>query len=148
MRTVLCAFLLFAACFAQTDLTVGEQADDTPQQTATDDNWQPDQQQEQNGTQRSVLQPKPAGQLIKPKDLYDKTGYWHPFLRMPNYVLMDQKAIWTSPFHTSKKDAKYWVIWGGVVGTLIATDKHIENAAPNNSTLRAIGTDASYLGQA
>ena len=48
---------------------------------------------------------------------------------MPKYVLMDQRAIWTSPFHTSKKNVKYWVIWGGVVGGLIAADKHIENAA-------------------
>ena len=148
MRTVLCSFLLSAACFAQMDVPAGAEADDTPQQAATDQNKKLDQQQPQNGTKRSVLQPKPAGQLIKPKDLYDKTGYWHPFLRMPKYVLMDQKAIWTSPFHTSKKDAKYWVIWGGVVGGLIVADKHIENAAPNNSTLRRIGTDASYLGQA
>src|SRR5215831_10154508 len=52
-----------------------------------------------------------------------------PLRGMPKYVLMDQRAIWTSPFHTSKKNVKYWVIWGGVVGGLIAADKHIENAA-------------------
>src|SRR5215831_20226974 len=46
---------------------------------------------------RSVLKPKPAGEAIKPKDYSDASGYWHPFSRMPKYVLMDQKAIWTSP---------------------------------------------------
>jgi hypothetical protein len=138
MRELLCGFLLCAACFAQTDVPAGAAGDDTPQQATTDQNKKPDQQQPQNGTEGSVLQPKPAGPLIKSKDLYDKTGYLHPFVRMPKYVLMDQKAIWTSPFHTSKKDVKYWVTWGGVVGGLIAADKHIENAAPNNSTLRTI----------
>jgi membrane-associated phospholipid phosphatase len=149
MRALLCSCLLGAACFAQTDAPASAGTDDTRQQIAKDQNQQPDPQQPPpNGAGRSVLQPKPAPSLIKPNDLYDQTGYWGPFARMPKYVLMDQKAIWTSPFHTSKKNVKYWVIWGSVIGGLIAADKHIESAAPNNSTLRNIGTDASYFGQA
>ena len=149
MRAVLSSWLLWGACFAPTDVPARAATGDPSQQIAKDENQQPDQQQPpQNDAGRSVLQPKPAGPLIKPKDLYDNSGYWRPFLRMPGYVLMDQKAIWTSPFHASKKDVKYWVIWGSVIGGLIAADKHIESAAPNNSTLRNIGTDASYFGQA
>lgn len=149
MRAVLRSCLLCAACFAPTLVHAGTGTDDTAQQIAQDQNNQPDQQQpRQDEAGRSVLQPTPAPPVIQPKDLYQNTGYWRPFARMPKYVLMDQKAIWTSPFHTSKKDVKYWVIWGGVIGGLIAADKHIENAAPNNSTLRTIGTDASYFGQA
>ena len=52
---------------------------------------------------RSVVKPAPGGEVIKPKDLYEGTGYFHPFVRMPTYIWQDQKAIWTSPFHTSKR---------------------------------------------
>lgn len=96
----------------------------------------------------SVIQPKPGGEAIKPKDLYDRTGYFHPFARMPKYVWQDQKAAWTSPFHTSKKDIKYWAIFGGATGALIATDKYISKNAPSNPTLSTLGNDVSYLGEA
>ncbi len=97
---------------------------------------------------RSVLGVTPGTQAIKEKDLYEQSGYFHPFTRMPKFVLVDQKRIWTSPFHTSRNDIKWWIIFGGATAALIAADKHIENAAPNNSTLVHLGNDASYLGTA
>jgi undecaprenyl-diphosphatase len=93
-----------------------------------------------------VLTVKPGEEAIKDKDLYEKTGYWHPFVRMPRYFLEDQKTIWTSPFHTSKKDIKWWLIFGGSTAALIAADRHIEKSAPDTSTLVRAGTDASDLG--
>jgi membrane-associated phospholipid phosphatase len=95
---------------------------------------------------QSVLQVKPGTEALKEKDFYKESGYLHPFRRMPRFVLIDQKRIWTSPFHTSKKDATWWAIFGGAAAGLIAADQHIQSAAPNNSTLMRIGTDASYLG--
>ncbi len=103
----------------------------------------PDQQ-----TGKSVLKPEPGGEVIKPTDLYDGTGYFHPFIRMPGYIWKDQKAIWTSPFHTKKKDIKWWVIFGGATGALIATDKYVSKNAPDTPTLRTLGNDVSYLGEA
>ena len=55
---------------------------------------------------------KPGPEVIKNKDLWERTGYFHPFVRMPRYILDDQKSIWTSPFHTAKSDLKYWAIFG------------------------------------
>ncbi len=62
----------------------------------------------QNGdAQRSTIEVKPGAPVIKQKDIWDETGYLHPFTRMPRYILQDPvKAIWTSPFHTAKKDVK------------------------------------------
>ena len=97
---------------------------------------------------RSVLKPKPGQEAIKPKDYHDSTGYFHPFTRMGRFALYDQKAIWTSPFHTAKRDTKWWLIFGGATGALIATDKYVSKNAPNTSTLRTLGTDVSYLGDA
>jgi membrane-associated phospholipid phosphatase len=97
--------------------------------------------------QQSVLSVKPGEEAVKNTDLYQKTGYWHPFTRMPRFILRDQKSIWTSPFHSTKQDAKWWVIFGGATGALIATDKYVSKSLPTHSTLTTVGIDASYLGQ-
>jgi membrane-associated phospholipid phosphatase len=96
----------------------------------------------------SVLGVKPGTEAIKDKDLFENTGYLHPFTRMPKFVLTDQKRIWTSPFHTRKEEIKWWVIFGGATAGLIAADQHIAKAAPHPSTLVHLGNDVSYLGTA
>jgi len=96
---------------------------------------------------RSVIMPKPGGETIKPKDYHDATGYWHPFGRMGRYFVQDQKGIWTSPFHTSKRDAKFWVIFGAATGGLIAADKYVSHNAPKTPWLQTLGDDTSYLGE-
>jgi membrane-associated phospholipid phosphatase len=95
----------------------------------------------------SALGVKPGTEALKNKDLYEGTGYLHPFRRMSKFVLTDQKRIWTSPFHTKKSDAKYWAIFGGATAALIATDKYVSHAAPNPSWLEHLGDDVSYLGE-
>jgi membrane-associated phospholipid phosphatase len=97
---------------------------------------------------RSTIAVKPGGEAIKNKDLWEATGIFHPFVRMPKYILQDQKAIWTSPFHTKKEDVKWWLILGTATGTLIALDKHIQKTAPDTPTLRTVGADTSNLGAA
>jgi membrane-associated phospholipid phosphatase len=96
----------------------------------------------------SAIEVKPGQPVIKEKDLWNESGYLHPFVRMPKYIWQDQKAIWTSPFHTTKEDAKWWAIFGAATGVLIATDKHSVNAFPNSSTQVSVSTWASRLGSA
>jgi membrane-associated phospholipid phosphatase len=96
----------------------------------------------------STLEVTPGPPVIKEKDFWNETGYWHPFIRLPKYVLQDQKAIWTSPFHTTKEDAKWWAIFGIGTGILIATDKHTVNQFPNSSTQVSVSTWGSRFGAA
>jgi membrane-associated phospholipid phosphatase len=96
--------------------------------------------------QTSTLEVKPGPPVIKPKDFHDATGYLHPFVRMPKYVLEDQKAIWTSPFHTAKADVKWWAIFGGATAALIATDQWTVKQLPNSRTQVSISTWGSRLG--
>ncbi len=96
----------------------------------------------------STLEVKPGPEVIKDKDLWNETGYLHPFLRMPKYVVQDQKAIWTSPFHTAKQDAKWWAIFGVATGVLIATDKTTVKQFPNSSTQVSVSTWGSRFGSA
>jgi hypothetical protein len=39
-------------------------------------------------------------------------------------LLLDQKEIWTSPFHMHKKNAKWWIGFGAVTAVLVAADHH------------------------
>jgi membrane-associated phospholipid phosphatase len=96
--------------------------------------------------QDSTLGVQPGPPVIKQKDLYDATGYLHPFVRMPKYVLQDQKAIWASPFHTARGNVKWWAIFGGATAALIATDQWTVKQLPNSRTQVSVSTWASRLG--
>src|SRR4051794_27233001 len=95
---------------------------------------------------RSVLDVKPGEKAIKNKDLWEETGMFHPFLRMPRFIIHDQVKIWTSPFHTSKSDVKWWAIFGGATGVLIATDQYTAKHLPNTNGQRRLGTYTSHIG--
>ena len=98
--------------------------------------------------QDSTVEVKPGPPVIKQKDIWNETGFFHPFVRMPKYILKDQKAIWTSPFHTVKKDAKWWLIFGAATATLVATDQYAVKQLPNSSSQVSVGTWASRFGSA
>ena len=137
MKVAVCVFVCFAA-FGQS---------------------QPASPPASSGASRSAVPSKPAKssgvlgirkgeEAIKDKDFYDATGYFHPFRRMPRFVWEDQKAIWTSPFHTSKSNAKWWGIFVPLTAALIATDQYTATAAPNTQRLVTLGDAASQLGAA
>jgi membrane-associated phospholipid phosphatase len=91
---------------------------------------------------------QPGSEVIKDKDLWEKTGWFHPFRRMPGYVVDDQKAIWTSPAHTAKSDIKWWAIFGGTTAALIATDHWTIKQLPNNNAQVSVSTWGSRFGSA
>lgn len=133
MKILLCVMFLLPA-FAQDETPPGAEP-------APVDRDHPPANAVGQSRDRSVLQPKPGSEAIKPKDYSDQTGYWHPFARMGRYVLSDQKVIWTSPFHTSRKDAQWWLIFGGATGALIATDKYVSKNAPSAPWIGHLGDD-------
>ena len=95
-----------------------------------------------------LIEVKPGPEVIKNKDISDDTGIVHPFKRMPRYILHDQKAIWTSPFHTAKSDIKWWAIFGGVTAAAIATDHWAVRQLPNSSSQVSVSNWASRAGSA
>ena len=99
-----------------------------------------------NQAHRSAVEVKPGPPVIKRKDLWDASGYVHPFVRMPRYIWQDQKAIWSSPFHTAKSDVKWWAGFGGLTTALIATDRWSVKQLPNSSSQVSVSTWASRFG--
>ena len=104
--------------------------------------------QPSGGENRSTVAVQPGPPVIKPKDLYEGTGFFHPFVRMPKYILQDQKAIWTSPAHTAKSDVKFWAIFGAATGALVATDRWTVNQLPNSHSQVTVSTWGSRFGAA
>lgn len=98
--------------------------------------------------QRSAIEVKPGPAVIKQKDLWERTGYFHPFIRMPKYILQDQKAIWTSPVHTAKSDVKYWALFGAATAAFVATDRWSVKQLPNSPTQVSVSTWGSRFGSA
>ena len=47
-------------------------------------------------------------------------------------IVLDQKAIFTSPFHANRHNALEWLVPLGVTGALIASDRHIADAFENS----------------
>jgi len=95
----------------------------------------------------STLVVQPGSPTIKTKDLiYEKKVT--PWKRIPRYVLQDQKAIWTSPFHTNKANAKWWAIFGGTGAALIASDRWTSKQLPNTDSQIAVSRWTSRLGAA
>ena len=54
-------------------------------------------------------------------------------------IWLDQKDIWTSPFHMKKSDAKWWLGFGAVTGALIATDHESSKLFENSQGQDCVG---------
>jgi membrane-associated phospholipid phosphatase len=61
-------------------------------------------------------------------------------------TLLDQKEIWTSPFHMNAADAKWWIGFGAVTVALIATDHRTSTVFENSSGQVAWGNNLSTIG--
>lgn len=61
-------------------------------------------------------------------------------------IWMDQKQIWTSPFHMHEKQAFWWVSFGAVTAALIATDRSTSKTFENSSGQVRWGNRLSNIG--
>lgn len=68
--------------------------------------------------------------------------------KLTRNILLDQKEIWTSPFHMHKKDSKWWLGFGAVTAALIATDHKSSRLLENSPGQVAWGNGVSRIGAA
>jgi hypothetical protein len=61
-------------------------------------------------------------------------------------ILMDQKDIWTSPFHMNAHDSIPWIVAGATTGALIATDRRTARELPNTTDQVSISRHVSNVG--
>jgi len=65
---------------------------------------------------------------------------------IPRNVLHDQKAIFTSPFHIDRQNAKWWALFGGGTLAFITVDQRISDRMPQTTRLSKPSRWASKLG--
>src|SRR5262245_53996477 len=80
------------------------------------------------------VEPSPIQKTENPPEL-ESHGTRLRWQDIPRNVLHDEKAIFTSPFHISRENAKWWGLFGGVTAGLIAVDQRISNSMPQETAL-------------
>jgi len=96
----------------------------------------------------------PAQQAPEPApDARDRIFYpgdterWKPLgTKLAANILLDQKEIWTSPFHMRGTDVKWWVGIGAVTAALIATDHRTSTVFENSQGQISWGNNLSRIG--
>lgn len=66
--------------------------------------------------------------------------------KLAGNVLLDQKQIWTSPFHMHRGDSKWWIAFGAVTAALIATDRRTSTLLENGKAQVSWGGRVSNIG--
>jgi hypothetical protein len=66
--------------------------------------------------------------------------------KLARNVVLDQKDIWTSPLHMTKKTSVPWILTGVALGGLIATDRWSSRQLPNTVDQVSVSGHVSNLG--
>jgi len=110
-------------------------------------------QNEPNASSNNV--PPPADHPNPLEDARDRIYYpgdterAKPLLwKLGGNILLDQKEIWTSPFHMHAADAKWWIGFGAATAALIATDHTTSTALENSKGQVTWGNNISKIGAA
>ena len=128
--------LFFFICFILTTApTFGQSPATTSDDSQLADNSDPSQETSASPAQKTENPPEPEahGTRLRWQDI-------------PRNVLHDQKAIFTSPFHINRENAKWWILFGAATGALIANDQRISDTLPQKTFLTRPSTWASRIG--
>jgi membrane-associated phospholipid phosphatase len=65
---------------------------------------------------------------------------------IPKNVLHDEMAIFTSPLHINRENARWWLLFGGATAALIASDKEITDTLPQKTAFTGPSRWTSRMG--
>lgn len=65
---------------------------------------------------------------------------------IPKNLWQDEKAIFSSPFHINRENARWWMFFGGATATLIASDQKITNNLAQKTAFTGPSRWTSRLG--
>ena len=70
-------------------------------------------------------------------------------IKLVGNILLDQKDIWTSPFRRmNRRNAKWWILFGGATAGLIASDHYLEGRLGHSAAQSTWGNGISQVGAA
>ena len=65
---------------------------------------------------------------------------------IPKNILHDEKAIFTSPLHVNRENARWWLLFGGATAALIASDQKITDTLPQKTAFTGPSRWTSRMG--
>jgi len=65
---------------------------------------------------------------------------------IPKNILHDEKAIFTSPLHINRENARWWILFGGATAALIASDQKITDTLPQKTAFTGPSRWTSRMG--
>lgn len=65
---------------------------------------------------------------------------------LPKNILVDEKAILTSPVRINRDNGKWWLLFGGTTAALIAADRKISGALPDTGAQISVSRWTSRFG--
>ena len=94
-----------------------------------------------------------TGQTAAAEDARDRIYYpgdtenVKPLARkLAGNLWLDQKQIWTSPFHMNRRNAKWWIGFGAVTAALVVTDRRTSKTFENSKGQISWGNRVSDIG--
>ena len=105
----------------------------TPARAQDSDPARPAQEASDQTKQENPAEPEAHGTRLRWRDI-------------PKNVLHDEKAIFTSPLHINRENARWWILFGGATAALIASDRTITNNLPQTTAFTTPSRWTSRLG--
>jgi membrane-associated phospholipid phosphatase len=106
-----------------------------PARAQDPDPGQPTQEAPNQTKQENPAEPEAHGTRLRWQDI-------------PRNVLHDEKAIFLSPLHINREDARWWILFGGATAALIASDRTITNNLPQTTAFTTPSRWTSRFGAA
>ena len=93
-------------------------------------------------TQVQTPETKPTENPAEP-EAHGTRVHWQD---LPRNILLDQKAILTSPLHINRVNRKWWLLFGGTAAALIAADRKISGGLPHTGAQISMSRWTSRFG--
>src|SRR6267143_866589 len=129
--------IVFIALFSYSGIPAFAEGEEQQQTEPTQTDTQAQQPQQQPPAAQD------PEQVVRPSETASTPSTGRKLL---TNVWNDQKAMWTSPFHTKPEDRKWWGLFGVGTAALVIEDRHISDSISYDTTQVSFSKNVSQIG--
>ncbi len=133
--TILAGTVMASDVAAASDISNGVSQEASPQEQSQASSSSPQIQSQDSASPEEPSQVHPSP-ILDPRDRIFYPGDTERIKPLARKlflnIVLDQKEIFTSPFHINRQNAKWWLLSAATTAGLIAADRHIANSFENS----------------